>query len=235
MQIRLSEAPLIALDGLPGAGKSTLAIRLSADLGVKSVHLDDYLVPNGVGYTNRLEYRRIRRALSVRPVIVEGVCMLDVLDRMGLHPDQLIYLRAPCSARYLDVGHPLVREVNAYSDRARPMEKATFVLLRTLPEQQQLGGLQRYEEILDAHLSRNRTRISRLLAIAGVVTLAMGGLAAIVPSSGTSDGYLLRIAGARFSISDIGLLTMLISGLSLFLTWSGQSPNRRRSPSPRRR
>ena len=234
MRIRLSEASLIALDGLPGAGKSTLAIRLSADLGVKSVHLDDYLVRNGVGYTDYLEYGEIRRALSVRPVIVEGVCMLDVLDRMGLRPDQLIYLRAPCSARYLDVGHPLVREVNAYGDRARPIEKATFVLLRSAPQQKQLGGLKRHEERLDAYLSRNRTRFSRLLAIAGVVTLAMGGLAAIVPSSGTSDGYLLRIGGARFSISDVGLLTMLISGLSLFLTWLGQSPNRPRSPSSRR-
>ena len=138
-QLVASNASLIALDGLPGAGKSRLAVKLSALLSVRSVHLDDYLVRNSLGFIDHLNYRELRRALSLRPVIVEGVCMLDVLDRVGLRPDQLVYLKGPQSARHLDASHPLVVEVRAYIERARPIDRATFVLVRPESGRELLG------------------------------------------------------------------------------------------------
>ena len=103
-----------------------LAARLSALLNVRSVHLDDYLVRNSLGFIDHLNYGELRRALSHRPVIVEGVCMLDVLGRVGLRPDQLVYLQGPSLARYLDASHPLVVEVRAYIERARPIDRAVI-------------------------------------------------------------------------------------------------------------
>ena len=72
-RLRMSNASLIALDGLPGAGKSRLAVRISALLKVRSVHLDDNLVRNSDGFDYHLDDGELRRALLVRTVIVECV------------------------------------------------------------------------------------------------------------------------------------------------------------------
>ena len=232
-RLRMSNASLIALDGLPGAGKSRLAVRLSALLKVRSVHLDDYLVRNSVGFVDHLDDGELRRALLVRPVIVEGVCMLDVLDRIGLRPDPLVYLQAPTSARYLDASHPLLREVHAYTERAHPAGRATFVLMRSESGQKPFGRRKRGGVRFDAYLSRNRSRIARLLAIGGLITLAMGTVAVVVTSSG-HDAAVFRLFGVEFSAPAVGLLTALTSGLSIFLVYSARSPTRPRSSSSRR-
>lgn len=231
--LRASNASLIALDGLPGAGKSTLAVRLSVLMGTRSVHLDDYLVRNSIDFTNHLKYGELRRALLVRPVVVEGVCILDVLDRVGLRPDQLLYLQAPCSARFLDASHPLVREVRAYIERARPADRATFVLERADSGQKSFGGRKRFQIGLAAFVSRNRSRLARVLASAGIVTLMMGALAVILGSS-RQDESPFRIAGVEFSVPDIGMLTMLTSGLLIFLACSAHPSTGPRRSSSRR-
>jgi hypothetical protein len=232
-RIRTSNASLIALDGLPGAGKSTLAVKLSALLNVRSVHLDHYLVRNSPGFIDHLDYQGLRHALSGRAVIVEGVCMLDVLDRMGLRPDQFVYLRAPTSARYLDTSHPLVREVRAYTERAHPVDRATFVLVRSESGQKPFGSRKRGQAELDAFVSRNRSRLARLLASVGVITLLAGTLAVVTGSPGQGDSPF-RIVGLEFSVPEIGVMTMLASGLSIFLACSAVSQTRRRSSSSRR-
>jgi hypothetical protein len=231
--LRASNASLIALDGLPGAGKSTLAVRLSVLMGTRSVHLDDYLVRNSIGFTDHLAYEELRRALLVRPVVVEGVCILDVLGRLGLRPDQLLYLQEPCSARFLDASHPLVREVRAYIERARPADRATFVLERADSGQKSFGRRKRFQIGLAAFVSRNRSRFARLLASAGIVTLMMGALAVIIGSS-RQDESLFRIVGVELSVPDIGMLTMLTSGLWVFLACSAHPSTGPRRSSSRR-
>ena len=229
-RMRSSNASLIALDGLPGAGKSTLAVELSALLNVPPVHLDDYLVFNSPGFIEHLDYEKLQCALSGRAVIVEGVCMLDVLDRMGLRPDQFVYLRAPISARYLDTSHPLVREVRAYTERAHPVDRATFVLVRSESGQKPFGLRKRGQAELDAFVSRNRSRIARLLATVGIITLLAGALAVVTGSSGRGDSPF-RIVGLEFSVPEMGVMTMLTSGLSIILACSSISRSRRRSSS----
>jgi hypothetical protein len=227
-RLRMSNASLIAVDGLPGAGKSRLALKLSALLKVRSVHLDDYLVRNSVGFIEHLDDGELRRALLIRPVIVEGVCMLDVLHRIGLRPDPLVYLQAPTSARYLDASHPLVREVRAYTERAHPAGRAAFVLTRSESGQKPSGRRKRGQVRFDAYLSRNRSRIARLLAIGGLITLALGTVASLVASSG-HDVALFRLFGVEFPAPVVGLLTTLASGVSIFLVYSARSPTRPRS------
>ena len=226
-QLLASDASLIALDGLPGAGKSRLAVRLSALLNIRSVHLDDYLVRNSLGFIDHLNYGELRRALSHRPVIVEGVCMLDVLGRVGLRPDQLVYLQGPSLARYLDTSHPLVVEVRAYIERARPIDRASFVLVRSESGRELRGKRKSRLVSLDAYLSRNRSRLARLLVSTGVITLAGGALAVVVASAG-HNAPLVRMAGVEVSVMDMGLITMLTSGLTIFLAYAAQSPARRR-------
>ena len=214
-RIRESDASLIAVDGLPGAGKSTLAAGLSAMLAIRAVHLDDYLEHESIGFTDYLRYGELRRALLHRPVIIEGVCMLDVLDRLGLRPEQFVYLQAPFAEQHLDRSHPLVREVRAYTNRSHPVERANLVLARSE------GGASQYKTPagrrfnIDAYLMKNRSQISRGLAAAGMFMLAMGAALVVVGSS--AQGESLTPVGSEFSLVGTGLATMLISCLWIFL------------------
>ena len=84
---------LIGIDGWPGAGKSTLADRLSERLGVRVVHLDSLLDMNRGAFTPNIRYSELERELKHRPLIVEGVCLLEVLSRAAAEPDVLIYVK----------------------------------------------------------------------------------------------------------------------------------------------
>jgi hypothetical protein len=229
-RIRGSDTSLIALDGLPGAGKSTLAARLSALLSIRTVHLDDYLAQESVGFTDYLRYEELQRALLRRPVIVEGVCMLDVLDRLELRPDPLVYLHAPFAERHLDRSHPVVREVRAYTDRTHPAERANLVLTRSesAAKRYETGAARRFS--IDACLMRNRSQIAAALAAAGMIMLAMGVISVVVGST-AHGGSATQVVGGDLSGVGIGLLTMLISSICIFLARSAL-PARRVPRSP---
>jgi hypothetical protein len=192
-RIRLSGASLIVIDGLPGAGKSTLATSLSARLTIRAVRLDDYLVHDCVGFTDYLRYEDLRRALLRRSVIVEGVCMLDVLDRPDLRPDQFVYLQAQFAEQHLDRSHPLVREVRevrAYTDRSHPAERANLVLYRSEcgPKSCKTPVGRRFS--IDAYLMRDRSQISLGLAVADMIMLAIGAIFVVVGSSAHAESLM---------------------------------------------
>ncbi|MGL4968204.1 MAG: hypothetical protein ACRC67_43720 [Inquilinus sp.] len=81
---------LIAIDGIDGEGKTPLAKNLSATLGWKRVDLDHHFI--GGPIMEMLRFDDVESAISPRPVIVAGIHMLEVLDRLGLRPDFLIYV-----------------------------------------------------------------------------------------------------------------------------------------------
>ena len=85
---------LLAIDGIDGAGKSTLGRSIGLETGASVVHLDDFLEKGQGTFLNALRYSEIARALdSSRPAIVEGVCVLEVLAGLNRTPDVLIYVR----------------------------------------------------------------------------------------------------------------------------------------------
>ena len=215
-RIRGSGASLIAIDGLPGAGKSSLAASLSALLTIRAVHLDDYLAHGCIGFTDYLGYEDLQRALLRRPVIVEGVCMLDVLDRLDRRPDQFIYLQAPFAEQHLDRSHPLVREVRAYTDRTHPEERGNFVLTRSECGPKKDKARAGRQSRIDACLMKNRSRISLGLAITGMIMLATGAIFVVTGSSAHSEA-VTRVGGRDFSLASTGLVTMLMSSIWIYL------------------
>jgi len=85
---------LIGIDGLDGAGKTSLAAWLSWQLEMPAIHLDFYIVRDSQplqfltgDLTNALNSRLVLR----RPVIVEGILLLKVLREVGRTPDYLIF------------------------------------------------------------------------------------------------------------------------------------------------
>jgi hypothetical protein len=154
---------VIAVDGAPGAGKSTLACNLANAIGVSEpLHLDDYLPeePDEAGrhYGELIDQDALRRDLQSRhaaddrAVIIEGVCILDVLERIGSTPDLLIYLKRVdsdglwpdewlCDPSLIDADHPLLAQRGAPLDRMivsyhlkfDPLSRAQVVFLRRMP------------------------------------------------------------------------------------------------------
>jgi hypothetical protein len=115
---------LIAIDGRDGVGKSHLASWLSWQLGIPAVHLDLHLVRDSspiqwrVGELKLIIQSRLEIA---RPIIVEGVMVLDALKQVGSPPDFQIYIRGKG-------GHGLSNPLVEYESRQKPEDRADFTL-----------------------------------------------------------------------------------------------------------
>jgi len=87
-------AEIIGIDGMNGSGKTCVARKLS----FPHVNVDDFLVRNEGSFLRNVKYGELETHIQVlrarnTPVIVEGVCLLDVLDRLHLRADCLIYIK----------------------------------------------------------------------------------------------------------------------------------------------
>jgi hypothetical protein len=118
---------LIGIDGLDGAGKSTLAAWLSWQCGIPVVSLDLYLSSR----VPPLQWRSadLRRVLESRlngeirrPIIVEGILLLDALSSVDRAPDFTVFVEdAQSSGNLPELTAP-------YFEAHRPREKADYLL-----------------------------------------------------------------------------------------------------------
>lgn len=88
-------AVTIAIDGIHGAGKTTVARALHQSLGGTLLSLDDFIHQNQGSFLPHLKVGALGDALTAasRPVILEGICMLAAIERLGVTPDLLIYVK----------------------------------------------------------------------------------------------------------------------------------------------
>lgn len=86
---------LLGVDGVDGAGKSRLAIELAARLKARVVHLDDFLERDQGLYVAALRVRELWGTIEPEsgPMIVEGVCLLAALERIGVRASRLVYVK----------------------------------------------------------------------------------------------------------------------------------------------
>ncbi len=148
------EAPLVAIDGAYGSGKTTLARYLAASLGGAVIEVDRFTEGNGLPFRQQLDYDAIRHELEVfrgqhRPIVVDGVCILHVLRQTGTSVDVLIYVKRvdetglwldedECDPELIDLDSPmlrirgseLAREIASYHLEYNPLPRADIVLLR---------------------------------------------------------------------------------------------------------
>jgi hypothetical protein len=116
---------LIGIDGLDGAGKSTLAAWLSWQCGIPVVSLDLYLPRRA----RPLQWRSadlggvLESRLTVRqPIIVEGILLLDALSSVDQAPDFTVFVEDVRNSGNLpDLTGP-------YFEAHRPREKTDYVL-----------------------------------------------------------------------------------------------------------
>lgn len=132
---------LVGIDGRGGAGKTSLSCWLAWQLGVPAIHLDLFLKQNEVPAPierRAADLGRCLKARGDRPLIVEGVLLLDALDEVGRHPDILIFveeqpvvstrMRPPDSDLIDTREFSLANQVAAYLSRRSPADRADFKL-----------------------------------------------------------------------------------------------------------
>lgn len=119
----------IGVDGPDGVGKSSLASWLSWQLGTPTVHLDLYIVRNRkpgrplewrTEEVTRIIGARIDAAMP-RPVVVEGIILLDVLGAIQRTADFLVYVHGEGSRHYSAA-------LADYCARWKPEARADFTL-----------------------------------------------------------------------------------------------------------
>lgn len=117
---------LVAIDGRMGAGKSTLGRFLAWYFNVTLVETDPFLVGDG---TFRRRFDEINRIVASRldrehprPVIVEGVAVLELLEQLGRTAHALVYVE--------NSDNPIApsEAVLEYERRFEPVQKAAFLV-----------------------------------------------------------------------------------------------------------
>jgi len=212
---------LVAIDGFQGAGKSALATEIAATLGMRCVHLDDFLLSGRAGFVEFLKYPELSNALANRPVLVEGVCLLEVLERLALRPDMLVYVDSAIPEKNTARGRGQVAcEIMSYHKRFQPISVADVIYggRESAQRSQSMGA---NEAEIDIAFIRAKTKLSITLAIGGMVALLVGLIVLLHGVTG-SDQALVTLGNFQISASGIGGVIMITSVLWAFAAYQAR-------------
>ena len=189
-------ASIIGVDGYLGAGKTTVAMQLAEQIGYACVHLDDYLDPKHGGFVENINLSALNKALRVkRPLIIEGLCLLEVLDRLQVNVDFLVYVTGigPSST---DCDKKVFDETNGYFQTYRPAIKADVIF-----------NMDKYKSNssneIDIAYIKAKTAIAIVLAVGGILSILVGALVFVLGLQ-SGDSALIKVAGAEVSAKGIG-------------------------------
>ena len=118
---------VVAIDGKDGAGKTSLGRFLAWHFNVALIETDLFLVDGDgpLAYYDEHIKRIVEHRLGIpRPVIAEGVRILDRLSQIGINHDFLIYLRL----RDYSSSERMKAILAEYEARVRPESRANIVV-----------------------------------------------------------------------------------------------------------
>ncbi|HDY8002502.1 TPA: hypothetical protein RQK74_004469 [Vibrio vulnificus] len=86
---------IIWIDGKDGSGKSYLARQLSEQLGISVVSVDDHLIRQQGSYVSSVKFEQLYEAIMQvgKPVIIEGVCLLEIRKKLKVEGGLSIYVK----------------------------------------------------------------------------------------------------------------------------------------------
>ncbi len=96
IEIILSISPrFVGIDCKDGSGKSTAARKIARATGASILSLDDFICKGNGTFADNLGYKEIDAAISKTSgcLIFEGVCLLNVIDRLGVKLDVHVYVK----------------------------------------------------------------------------------------------------------------------------------------------
>lgn len=124
---------IVAIDGLPGVGKTSLGRYLAYRFNVSLVETDLFLIRNqGVmvyheDWVNQIIGSRLDKSDAEwrRPVIIEGSSVLRLLDNLGRRPDFIIHVTNDCAQESTGT---LADDLKSYEAEYEPASKADVIL-----------------------------------------------------------------------------------------------------------
>jgi len=125
--LRRLPGAIVAIDGCEGVGKTMLARHLALRLGAHHIETDRFLRFDPTRPVYR--YGDLGQAIAARrartqPLIVEGIAILDLLDRLDLEPGFVILVCNAAGPRH-DFLPDYFRE---YEERFQPARRADLIL-----------------------------------------------------------------------------------------------------------
>ncbi len=160
-QTQTSSVRIIGIDGASGVGKTTLAHQLQKEIGGVVISIDDFVEQHQQAYFSSIQWERLIASIetlrsSTQFLILDGVSLVKVLERLAMKPDYLIYVRrvnefGDWSDDWLceedrDLNATLARidrmekvpgtgnldrEIAEYHNKYKPLRKAQYVFDRT--------------------------------------------------------------------------------------------------------
>jgi cytidylate kinase len=113
---------VIAIDGFPGSGKTTVANRMAKAMPAVHVEVDQFLERNRGGFLTFIDYSSlaevVRRNSREEVILVEGVCVKAVLARIAIAEDLHVYVKRTGQHRIWYEGRTFV-EFHSVEDALR--------------------------------------------------------------------------------------------------------------------
>jgi hypothetical protein len=218
-RIRSRQFGLLAIDGPPGSGKTYAAQYLANELQIPCIHVDDFLIEHEGGYVDYIRYDDLEESLADAPAIIEGVCLLEILQRVDASADLFIYVSPATLATDTCDASDLSVEVSQYYSHHRPADMADIVLSSS--DLFQLGSsdaMNIRSETVDIAFIQAKTRLAIALAAGGMLSLIVG-LIVLLYGVTNKDSATLSIAGAEISATGIGGVIMITSVLWAFFSY----------------
>lgn len=203
---------IIAIDGELGAGKTTISNELSKLYGYPCIHLDDYLKRGQRQFINALNLNNVKAVLTraKRPVIIEGVCILEALGLLGATPDVHIFLKTVHDkSKYKKSS--IVTEVDQYINAYNAQDRANLKLsIMTNNQTNQLD--------VDIAYIKAKTLVSCILALGGIVSIIVGSL---VLTSGiqSENSTIIKILDAEITAKGVGAVILSSSVLWAYFSY----------------
>ena len=204
------DAAIIGVDGYLGAGKTTVAVGLSRQTRYACVHLDDYLGPHEGGFVENLDLSGLKAAINERPIIIEGLCLLEVLKRLWTDADFLVYVAGVRPSRK-ESDKKIFDEADNYRHAYQPTERADVIF-----------DMDKYNSsssiAVDIAYIKSKTAISIVLALGGILSILVGALVFVLGLQG-GDTTLIKFAGAEISAKGIGGVILTTSAVWAYLAY----------------
>ncbi|GMN04552.1 hypothetical protein [Erythrobacter sp. MTPC3] len=144
---RLGGSGIVGIDGWTGVGKTTLAQGLAHELDGSVFDLDCALAHNQGAYVSALRMDEILEALvsQRRPLMVSGICLLEVIEKAGTQLDASVYVKRMAAWGWADEdeldgidfglpgasGEAVRKELRSYHQRWQPHLHADYEFQRT--------------------------------------------------------------------------------------------------------
>jgi len=211
--ISRAQPRIIGVDGNLGAGKTQVAEQIAMSLNVTCLHLDSFLLPSRGTFVPSINYEVLRRVVDQikTPTVIEGVCLLAVLQRISCVPNYLIFVDPDSRFDIAPKSPILVEEVRLYLGEYSPRSKADAITSLERPT------MPRSTEVDIAYI-RAKTTISVVLAVGGLLQTISGAflLNAGLNDHGTAN---FSIMGAQFSATGLGGIVLCTSVLWAFFAY----------------